>query len=59
MDELGQLSDLLVRRGHWNGPNIFEVFWSAVHAQQFLLVEEICHRVSSKHFPVAENDVPE
>ena len=31
---------------------ISEGFGSAVPAQQFLLVDEICHRVSSKHFPV-------
>ena len=36
-----------------------EVFGSAVPAHQFLLVDEICSRVSSNHFPVAENDVSE
>ena len=36
-----------------------EVFGSAVPTHQFLVVDEICSWVSSKHFPVVENDVSE
>ena len=36
-----------------------EVLGSAVPAHQFLLVDEVCSWVTTKHFPVEENNVSE